>query len=483
MTMTEPIRFDNGAAYERYMGKWSQLAGSAFLAWLAPASGLRWLDVGCGNGAFTEMVATRCAPASIAGIDPSAAVLAYARSRPALRAARILRGDAMALPFPDAGFDVAVMPLVIFFVPEPARGVSEMARVVAPGGVVSAYSWDMPGGGFPYRHVREELCAMGFATPEAPSNDASRPEVLLRLWQAAGLAGIESRRFIVERTYADFDDYWTTVLGGPSTSAALRALQPADIARLQERLRRRLPPDSAGRITFGARVQADDRNGQGQPGVDAVLLAEPRAPEARECAGGFEGRSPDGCHRAAPVEDGQPDPDLFGSGDFHRAARGAVSRSAMHERAAFLIAALRLKPHPEGGHYAEVFRSPDRVQTPRGERSALTTIDFMLVHGEFSAWHRVVSDEAWHLLEGGPLLLHVVAADFSHVETVELGATTRRHVVPAGAWQAAEAGGVFAYVGATVGPGFEFTDFSFGRDDRGLRAALPQLAPALTRLL
>jgi uncharacterized protein len=155
----------------------------------------------------------------------------------------------------------------------------------------------------------------------------------------------------------------------------------------------------------------------------------------------------------------------------------------MHPRAAALIAALGLRPHPEGGHYAEVFRSPDRVQTPRGERSALTSIDFLLARGDFSAWHRVVSDEAWHLLEGGPLLLHVVTADFSHVETVELGATTRRHVVPAGAWQAAEAGGDFAYVGATVGPGFEFTDFSFGRNDRELCVALPQLAPRLLRLL
>jgi predicted cupin superfamily sugar epimerase len=155
----------------------------------------------------------------------------------------------------------------------------------------------------------------------------------------------------------------------------------------------------------------------------------------------------------------------------------------MHERATTLIATLGLKPHPEGGHYAEVFRSQDRVQTPRGERSALTTIDFLLVRGEFSAWHRVVSDEVWHLLEGGPLLLHVATADFSHFETVELGAATRRHVVPAGAWQAAEAGGDFAYVGATVGPGFEFRDFSFGRDDRALRITLSQLAPGLVRLL
>ena len=73
------IRFDNGAAYEDYMGKWSQLAGARFIDWLAPATGARWLDVGCGNGAFTEMLATRCAPAALHGIDPSVEQLAFAR--------------------------------------------------------------------------------------------------------------------------------------------------------------------------------------------------------------------------------------------------------------------------------------------------------------------------------------------------------------------------------------------------------------------
>ena len=154
----------------------------------------------------------------------------------------------------------------------------------------------------------------------------------------------------------------------------------------------------------------------------------------------------------------------------------------MHQRVAELITALGLKPHPEGGHYAEVFRSLDRVQTPRGERGALTTIDFLLARGEFSAWHQVRSDEAWHLLEGGPLRLHVIHADFSGIETFELGITLRRQVVPAGAWQAAEAIGDFAYAGATVGPGFEFADFSFGRDNGELNEALTRIAPELMRL-
>jgi ubiquinone/menaquinone biosynthesis C-methylase UbiE len=132
------IRFDDGAAYERMMGTWSGLAGMVFLDWLAPRSGLRWVDVGCGNGAFTELIVVRCEPTEVQGIDPSEAQLAYARSRPAAQGAEFAQGNAMALPFPDDRFDAAVMALVIFFVPDPAKGVAEMARVVRSGGIVFA---------------------------------------------------------------------------------------------------------------------------------------------------------------------------------------------------------------------------------------------------------------------------------------------------------------------------------------------------------
>lgn len=155
----------------------------------------------------------------------------------------------------------------------------------------------------------------------------------------------------------------------------------------------------------------------------------------------------------------------------------------MPDRPAELIARLGLQPHPEGGHYREVFRSPLRVPTPRGERAALTTIDFLLTRGRFSAWHRVENDEVWHLLEGGPLRLWWLPPDLSRVEHADLGEAPPRAVIPAGAWQAAEPLGAYAYVGATVAPGFDFADFSFGRDDRLLCAALARLSPDLQRLL
>lgn len=260
-TMTEPtIRFDDGAAYERYMGTWSQLAGETFLAWLGPKPGLRWLDVGCGNGAFTDLLFQRCAPAAVHGIDPSAAQLAFARTRgtsgSTSGSAQFHQGDATALPFADASFDCVVMPLVIFFVPDPAKGVAEMARVVAPGGAVTAYSWDMEGGGFPYAVLLAEMRAMGIAVPHPPSPRASRLDVLLELWTRAGLEHVETREIEVRRTFADFDDYWTTILGGPSVGGKLAAMGRGPLASLMQRMRAHLLPDAGGRITCAARANA-----------------------------------------------------------------------------------------------------------------------------------------------------------------------------------------------------------------------------------
>lgn len=73
---TEPIRVTDGAGYDRFMGFWSRLAGQALLDWIAPNHGQRWLDVGCGNGAFTQLVAEQCEPLNVVGIDPSEEQLA-----------------------------------------------------------------------------------------------------------------------------------------------------------------------------------------------------------------------------------------------------------------------------------------------------------------------------------------------------------------------------------------------------------------------
>jgi SAM-dependent methyltransferase len=250
------IRFEDGAAYERMMGTWSRLAGEIFLDWLKPRAGLRWIDVDCGNGAFTELIVARGAPAEVQGIDPSDSQLAYTRTRSGTAMAKFRKGDAMALPFADRSFDVAIMALVIFFVPEPAKGLAEMVRVVAPGGEIAAYAWDVAGGGFPLQPLQTEMQVMDIPPLRPPSSDASKMDALQRLWKGAGLVDVETRRIDVRRSFVDFDDFWTASTLSSAIAPVVASMAPDDLARLKEGLRARMPADSAGRIVYGAWANA-----------------------------------------------------------------------------------------------------------------------------------------------------------------------------------------------------------------------------------
>jgi ubiquinone/menaquinone biosynthesis C-methylase UbiE len=238
------------------MGIWSRLAGQVFLDWLALPPGLRWIDVGCGNGAFTELLIQRCAPTEMRGIDPSEAQLTFARMRPAARGAVFLHGDAMALPFEGGRFDAAVMALVIFFVPDPVKAVAEMTRVVCPGGTVAAYAWDMFGGGFPFTPIQVEMRALGVTPTLPPSAQASRMAALRDLWTGAGLEAIETREIAVRRTFADFEDFWSssTITGG--MRATLAAMAAREIEHLKARVRARLSADASAPLICYARANA-----------------------------------------------------------------------------------------------------------------------------------------------------------------------------------------------------------------------------------
>jgi len=251
------IRFEDGLSYERYMGDWSRRAGAVFLDWLALPSGLKWIDVGCGNGAFTELIIERCAPTEVVGIDPSEAQLDFARKRPSARLAKFDRADAMALPFPAGAFDAAIMALVIFFVPDPAKGVVEMKRVVRPGGMVAAYAWDILGGGFTLEPLRVELRAMGIKPLDPPTVEASRIEAMRDLWTGAGLDAVETREITVERTFSSFEEFWAITLdGSPSTRPTVAAMSASDVERFKTRVRARLPCDANGRVTYASRANA-----------------------------------------------------------------------------------------------------------------------------------------------------------------------------------------------------------------------------------
>jgi hypothetical protein len=140
-----------------------------------------------------------------------------------------------------------------------------MARVVRAGGTVAAYSWDMPGGGFPYQALQDEMRALGIAVPLPPNPDASRLDALRELWAGAGLADVATHAIEVQRTFADFAEWWAIVAGGPSVGARLAAMSAADRERLAERMRERLPADRAGRLVCGARANAISGRVQGTP--------------------------------------------------------------------------------------------------------------------------------------------------------------------------------------------------------------------------
>ncbi len=250
------IRFDDGALYESTMGVWSRLAGTVFLDWLQPDRGWRWLDVGCGNGAFSQLIADSLEPKHIDGIDPSAGQIAFAQARPASRVADFRQGDATALPYGDNAFDAAAMALVIAFVPQPATGVSEMVRVTRPGGLVGAYMWDFAAKASPVEPIATEADALGYKRPAPPSASAAARDVMDALWTAAGLEAVETRTIEVTRTFADFEDFWSVTTSIGSLAALFPKLPTEEAARIKERVRGLTTPDSSGRIVRVARANA-----------------------------------------------------------------------------------------------------------------------------------------------------------------------------------------------------------------------------------
>ena len=148
----------------------------------------------------------------------------------------------------------------------------------------------------------------------------------------------------------------------------------------------------------------------------------------------------------------------------------------MHTRAAQLIRQLGLHPHPEGGHYVEVYRS-----------AAVTAIYFLLAENERSRWHRISSEELWHHYEGAPLDLWTLTPDASELAHVVLGpvgnAERPVHRVPGHHWQAARSWGAFTLVGCTVAPAFQFADFTMLKDAPALADSVLQNHPAMAEFV
>jgi predicted cupin superfamily sugar epimerase len=148
--------------------------------------------------------------------------------------------------------------------------------------------------------------------------------------------------------------------------------------------------------------------------------------------------------------------------------------------ASYWIEKYNLLPHPEGGHYIETYRSAESitagalpVRFENGSRAFSTGIYFLLEQNEFSAFHRIKSDEMWHFYAGEALDIFVIHPATARLEVIQLGANpeigeTFQAVVPAGTWFASRPAknSIYALVGCTVSPGFDFADFEMaGKDE------------------
>jgi SAM-dependent methyltransferase len=242
----------SGDAYDRFMGRYSRRLAPVFADFAGVEAGQRVLDVGCGSGVLTEELAGRVGAEQVSGVDPSPLLAACAERVPG---AELKQGKAEALPWLDDSFDAAVAQLVIHFMDDPAAGVTEMARVTRPGGVVAASSWDFAGG--------MQMLKIYWETARELDHDLSGEsrsfgnlEQLEALWRELGLEGIQAGPLEVSAGYEDFDELWGTFLLGVGPAGEYVMSLPAERQEtLREEYRRRLGEPSGG-LTLSARAWA-----------------------------------------------------------------------------------------------------------------------------------------------------------------------------------------------------------------------------------
>jgi ubiquinone/menaquinone biosynthesis C-methylase UbiE len=246
--------FDDSEAYEQFMGRWSREIGKAFLAELQSPRGAHWLDVGCGTGILTELISGSCAPASLIAVDPSEAQVAHARKGSTLRKAEFRLADVQELPFADASFDVVASALVINFVPDRERAMSEMRRVARPGGLIAACVWDFAAELSPSGPLRRAMRRLGIHPPPVPGADASGLAGLADLFTKARLSAVITTSIEVAVSFRGFDAFWLsqTPRYAPTTKV-IAAMSPRDRQALIEAVEADLRPLPGG-VGYSARA-------------------------------------------------------------------------------------------------------------------------------------------------------------------------------------------------------------------------------------
>ena len=251
------FKFDDSAAYERAMGRWSRAVAPIFLQWLAPPASARWLDVGCGTGVLTHTLLELCSPAKVTGVDPESAQIASASRGSAAGRATFQVADARTLPFADASFDVAASALVLNFVAQRSQAMSEKRRVTRAGGIVAAYVWDFAEELSPSGPLRRAMRRFGVDVPTIPGTAESRVEALRTLFEQAGLDRIETRTIEVCLAYRDFEDFWQAQTPSYSpTTKIIASMTESERTRLMRDVRRELPVGPSGVIEYFARANA-----------------------------------------------------------------------------------------------------------------------------------------------------------------------------------------------------------------------------------
>lgn len=227
-------------AYDRYMGRYSRLLSPQLADFAGVRSGQRVLDVGCGPGALTSELVARVGPSAVAAVDPSAQFVAAARERhPGVE---VFQASADDLPFPALAFDAAIAQLVVHFMPDPIKGVAEMARVTRRGGLVAACVWDHAGSLGPLSLFWRPAHELDPEVDDESEMPGVREGHLPELFEAAGLHDVEATVLWVSLEHATFEAWWEpfTKRVGPAGSY-LASLSPDRQVELRERCRTLVP--------------------------------------------------------------------------------------------------------------------------------------------------------------------------------------------------------------------------------------------------
>lgn len=228
-------------AYDRFMGRFSGPLAVAFADWALPDAAATAVDVGCGPGALTEVLAARLGAASVAAADPSPPFVAAARER--MPGVTVVQASAEELPFADEAFDAAFAQLVVHFMRDPSAGIAEMRRVTRPGAAVAVNVWDFENHRAPQSlFFRALLEVLPDADDEVARAGARRGQLAGYL-AGAGCGSVEEAELEVSVEFASFSQWWETyTLGVGPAGAQLAQLdddaQDAVRARCQELLPR-----------------------------------------------------------------------------------------------------------------------------------------------------------------------------------------------------------------------------------------------------